>query len=196
VCVVVPSSFIAIHIRENPKLSPIDETAQFDYVSRVAHGSVPRLGQYLMPSTLELLSCTGTAFAFSGNPPCQGPKTPTAYIGGGFQYEAQQPPTYYAATVPFRWMGVHLLGMSSLTSARATGAMWVSTGLLTLWMAGRIGVCTRCHLSGFHCVQRRSINFRGINCGAHGSSRLASSGTVDHTDTGVHRICGHFIQIE
>jgi hypothetical protein len=138
VCVVAPSSLIAIHIKENPKLSPIDEITQFDYVSRMAQGSMPRLGQFLLPSTLKLLSCTGTALVGTGNPPCPGSSNPRRYVGGGYQYEAQQPPTYYAITVPLRWVGVHIFGMRSLTAARASGALWVSAALFLLWMAGRL----------------------------------------------------------
>jgi hypothetical protein len=137
VCVIVPSSLIGLHIHENPRLSPIDEAAHFDYVSRVAHGSIPRLGQFLLPSTLHLISCTGTALAFTP-PHCPGSPEPRRYAGGGYQYEAQQPPTYYVATVPIRWVGNHLFGMSPLTAARAGGALWMSLGLLLLWMAGRI----------------------------------------------------------
>ena len=144
ICVVAPSSLIAAHIHENPHLSPIDEAAQFDYVTRVAHGSVPRLGQRLLPATFKMISCTGTAFAGHLAPPCPGSADPNAYAGGGFQYEAQQPPTYYAVSVPLRWVGVHIFGWQSLAAARLTGALWVSVGLLLLWMAAALlGVSTR-----------------------------------------------------
>ena len=137
VCVIVPTSLIGLHIHENPQLSPIDEAAHYDYVSRIADGGFPRLGQFLLPSTLHLISCTGTALATSA-PHCPGSSNPKSYAGGGYQYEAQQPPTYYAATVPIRWVGDHLFGMSPLTAARAGGVLWMSAGLILLWMAGRI----------------------------------------------------------
>jgi hypothetical protein len=144
VCVLAPSCLIVLHVRENPRLSPIDEAAQFDYVSRVADGNIPRLGQPLLPSTLKIISCTGSAYSTPQGPPCPGSKDPRLYAGGGYQYEAQQPPTYYAAEVPFRWVGVHLFGLASLTAARLVGALWVSLGLLLTWMAGRVmGVSTR-----------------------------------------------------
>jgi hypothetical protein len=131
-------SFVAIHVHENPQLSPIDEPAQFDYVSRIAQGSVPRLGQFLLPSTLHEISCAGYALGSAGIPPCPGTKEPRSYPGDGYQYEAQQPPTYFALTVPMQWLGVHLLGMGRLTSARMAGALWLALGLLTLWMAGKV----------------------------------------------------------
>src|SRR3974390_1045876 len=137
VCVIVPTSLIGLHIHENPRLSPIDEAAHYDYVSRIADGGFPRLGQFLLPSTLHLISCTGTALAISA-PHCPGSSNPRNYAGGGYQYEAQQPPTYYVATVPIRWVDAHLFGMSPLTAARAGGVLWMSAGLILLWMAGRI----------------------------------------------------------
>jgi hypothetical protein len=144
VCVLIPSSLIGIHIHENPRLSPIDEITQYDYVNRLAAGSFPRLGQSLLPSTLHVLSCRGSAFPEGSTPPCPGTANPRQYPGGGYQYEAQQPPTYYAATVPVRWLGVQLFGLDEVTAARAGGALWVSFGLLLLWMAGGIlGVSRR-----------------------------------------------------
>jgi hypothetical protein len=149
VCVAAPSALIATHIHENPHLSPIDEAAQFDYVSRIANGSMPRLGQLLLPDTFKLISCTGTALQGLETPPCPGSKHVKDYAGGGYQYEAQQPPTYYAVTVPLRWVGVHVFGMKSLTAARLTGALWVSAGMLLLWMAAALlGVSIKRRIPG------------------------------------------------
>jgi hypothetical protein len=138
ICVLIPSSLIAIHIRENPRLSPIDETAQFDYVSRMASGSIPRLGQFQLPSSLSVQSCIGEAFSYTADPKCPGSRNPADYPGGAYQYEAQQPPTYYAVTVPIRWVGVHVLGLDSLDAARIGGVLWLSIGLLLLWITGML----------------------------------------------------------
>jgi hypothetical protein len=137
VCFVAPVTFITLHIHENPAFSPIDEPAQFDYVNRIAEGSMPRLGQRLLPSTLHQISCLGLALQGSKLPACPGTDKPSNY-DGGYQYEAQQPPTYYALAIPVRWIGVHVFGMSNLNATREVGAFWVSLGLLTLWMAGRV----------------------------------------------------------
>ena len=143
VCIVAPFSLVTLHIHENPRLSPIDEPAEFDYISRIAHESIPRLGQPFLPSTLQMMSCTGFASPFH-LPPCKGSHHPADYPGAGYQYEAQQPPTYYAISVPLRWVGVHVFGFDGLTAARATGALWLSAGLLLLWMTGRLmGVAIR-----------------------------------------------------
>jgi hypothetical protein len=82
------------------------------------------------------MSCIGQAGA--RYPPCPGTGNPNDYGVGAYQYEAQQPPTYYALAVPLRWVGVHLFRMANLTATRAVGALWVALGLLVLWMAGRV----------------------------------------------------------
>jgi hypothetical protein len=138
VCVIVPTFLIALHVHYNPGFSPIDEVKHYDYVNRMAEWSVPRLGQTLLPETLHELSCNGTEYSYRGLPRCVGKPGVKAYPGDIFQAEAQQPPTYYLLTVPLRWFGHHIMRMSDLTAARSAGALWVSLGLLLLWMAGRV----------------------------------------------------------
>lgn len=139
VCVAAPTALVSVHIHENPMLSPIDEGAHYDYVTRIADGGFPRLGQRLQPSSLRLLACTGTALSGLVTPPCNAPVLRASqFPGGGYQYEAQQPPTYYAITVPLRWVGIHVLGLGDLAGTRATGVLWLVAGLLMLWAAGRI----------------------------------------------------------
>ena len=101
VCLVAPAALIVAHIHENPEFSPIDEAAHWDYVTRIANGGFPRLGQRLQPSTLRTLACRKTALSKPVAPPCsQRILRPDQFAGGGYQYEAQQPPVYYAVTVP------------------------------------------------------------------------------------------------
>ena len=139
VCVAAPTALVAVHIHENPMFSPIDEAAHYDYVTRIADGGFPRLGQRLQPSTLRALACTGTAFSGLHTPPCTSPVLRASqFAGGGYQYEAQQPPTYYAITVPLRWGAIHVLGLRSLSATRAVGDLWLVIGLLLLWAAGRV----------------------------------------------------------
>jgi len=138
VCVIVPTFLIALHVHYNPRFSPIDEVTHYDYVNRMAELSVPRLGQTLLPETLHELSCIRTEYPYKGLPACPGKSSPKAYPGDSFQAEAQQPPTYYLLSVPLRWLGVHVMRMSGLTATRMAGALWVSLGLLLLWMAGRV----------------------------------------------------------
>jgi len=137
-CVIVPAALVGIHIHENPKLSPIDEGAHLDYVTRIEHGSMPRLGQRLQPSTLRVTACAGFVLKVK-LPPCDARRlTPQEFPGGGYQYEAQQPPTYYAVTVPFRLFFFDVLGVSDPDATRLVGILWLVGGLLLLWAAARL----------------------------------------------------------
>jgi hypothetical protein len=137
-CVVAPTTLAAVHIHENPVLSPADEAAHFDYVTRLAHGGFPRIGQLLQPSTLRIIECRRTGLRGLVIPPCNTVPKPDRFPGGGEQYEAQQPPAYYALTVPLRWLAVFVFGFSDLTGTRATGIVWLVLGLLLLWVACRV----------------------------------------------------------
>jgi hypothetical protein len=139
VCVAAPTLLIVTHIHENPQFSPIDEAAHWDYITRIAHGAFPRLGQRLQPTTLRALSCRGTALSAIITPPCsQRVLKPDEFEGGGYQYEAQQPPVYYAITVPMRWVAIDVVGMGDVGGTRASGIVWLCVGLLVLWAAGRV----------------------------------------------------------
>jgi hypothetical protein len=140
VCVVAPVTLVALQIDANPKFSPLDEAAHFDYIDRVADGEVPRQGQELLPATLRTVACTGNALAGARTPPCTAPALrPEQFPGRGSQYEAQQPPTYYALTVPVRWVTQHVLGVGNrLDATRAASIAWLVAGLLLAWAAGRV----------------------------------------------------------
>jgi hypothetical protein len=138
-CVVAPSSLVLVHIHENPLFSPIDEPAHLDYVTRVADGGLPRLGQSLQQSTLRDVACTGIALSGLALPACSTSVLDTDHFpGNAEQYEAQQPPTYYAATVPLRWFTHDILGVADPEATRLTGVAWLVVGLLLLWAAGRL----------------------------------------------------------
>jgi hypothetical protein len=139
VCVFVPVLLVALQTAQNPKFSPIDEAAHWDYAKRVAGGSVPRMGQVLEQSTLREEACRGTALEGLVVPKCRTPVLKaSSFPGGGQQYEAQQPPTYYALTVPVRWLGHDVFGLSDLGATRAGGYLWLPLGLLALWCAGLV----------------------------------------------------------
>ncbi len=139
VCVFVPVLLVALQTAQNPKFSPIDEAAHWDYVKRIAGGSVPRMGQLLEQGTLREQSCRETALGGLVVPDCRTAVLRASnFPGGGQQYEAQQPPTYYALTVPVRWLGHDVLGFSDVGATRAGGYLWLPLGLLALWCAGLV----------------------------------------------------------
>jgi len=137
-CIVAPVSLVALHIHENPTFSPTDEAEHWDYLKTLAEGKIPRLGQRLQPSTIRALECRLTGLHGFVLPPCGSLPSPKVYPGGGYEYEAQQPPGYYALTIPIRWIGIDVLGFDDLTASRIGGIVWLVAGLLLFWAAGRL----------------------------------------------------------
>lgn len=139
-CIVGPVALGAGQIANNPKLSPIDEAAHYDYVNQVAQGSIPRQGEHFLSSTLRTVVCRGTVLEHRRLPSCDARQLPFGrFPGGASQYEALQPPTYYALTVPLRWFTQHILRVNNqLDATRATGIIWLVVGLLLCWAAGRV----------------------------------------------------------
>ena len=138
-CVVLPAVLIGIHVHENYALSPQDESSEYDYVNRVAAGSVPGVEQPLLPATLRLIACHGVAAPGLALPPCgSGTLTASEFGPLGYSDEAQQPPVYYAITAGLRWIPRQLLGVSLLSATRLTGIAWLAAGLLLLWGTGRL----------------------------------------------------------
>jgi hypothetical protein len=138
VCIVAPTTLVALQIDANPKFSPVDEAAHFDYVERISEGEIPRQGERLTETTLRELACRKSALEALRAPPCSTPRLEFDQFTATYQYEAQQPPTYYALTLPLRWVAHKVLGIDSILDAtRAAGILWLIAGLLLLWAAGR-----------------------------------------------------------
>ncbi len=138
VCILLPVALVAIHVHENPSLSPIDEWAHYDYVDEIAAGRLPRLGELLLPSTMRTMACQGIDLKGVRWPPCSAATTVARDFGASaYQYEAQQPPGYYAISALLRAIPAHL-GVSQLNATRLVGAFWLALGLSCLWIAGRL----------------------------------------------------------
>lgn len=139
VCIAAPAALAGLQIDAQPKLSPLDEPAHFDYVNRVAAGELPRQGQRLRADTLRTMACRRFAIE-TPVPPCgQQRLHPDQFPGGGWQYEAQQPPTYYALTGAMRWLAQHGLRIGDrMDATRVASTVWLIAGLVLLWSAGRV----------------------------------------------------------
>ena len=138
VCIVAPATLVGIQIDKNPAFSPIDEAAHFDYVERASRGEAPRAGQHLTQTTLRELACRGSALKGVQAGPCDAPVLRYDQFSNSWQYESQHPPTYYALTVPMRWVAEKLGAANLLVATRLTGIAWLVAGLLLLWAAGRV----------------------------------------------------------
>jgi hypothetical protein len=142
VCVAGPAAIVAVHMNRSPTFSIEDEQEHFDYVQRIAQGTIPRLGERLLPSTDYLARCVARTPLFYPVPACHTATRRTLsrfyHSRDNAQYEAQQPPIYYAVTAVIRWPFIHIFGMKVLPGTRATGAIWLAAGLLLFWLAAVI----------------------------------------------------------
>ena len=133
-CVVLPTAVVGNVIQRHSQFSPIDEGAHFDYVERLYSHGIPVLGDRLLPSTLREIACRGTALPGIVTPPCDSPTfTAKDFPGEGFQYEAQQPPLYYAVAAPIAKVVEKVVGLGPVGSARITGLLLLIAGLLLSW---------------------------------------------------------------
>ena len=139
VCVVVPALLVISTIDRHPKFSPIDEGAHFDYVERIYDKGIPTFGDRLLRSSLREMACRGTRLEGLVVPPCDAKVMKyDLFLGGAYQYEAQQPPLYYALTAPIARIIKGVTGIGALGAARLVGVLWLTLGLLVLWRASRL----------------------------------------------------------
>lgn len=133
-CVVLPTAVVGSVIQRHSQFSPIDEQAHFDYVERLYSHGVPVLGDRLLPSTLKEIACRGTALPGIVTPPCDSATfTAKDFPGEGYQYQAQQPPLYYAITAPIAKVVEKMVGLGPVGSARVIGVLSLIAGLLLSW---------------------------------------------------------------
>ena len=133
-CVVLPTAVVGNVIQRHSQFSPIDEQAHFDYVERLYSHGVPMLGDRLLPSTLREIACRGTALPGIVTPPCDSPTLAAKdFPGEGYQYQAQQPPLYYAITAPVAKVMEKVVGLGPVGSARIMGVLLLVAGLLLSW---------------------------------------------------------------
>jgi hypothetical protein len=135
VVVVLPAVLVGLAVATTPALSALDEFAHIDYVRRVSDFEVPRVGDKIEPETAQEAACRKIGGRRPA--PCGEPVDLDRFDALGYQYEAQQPPLYYAVVAAVRpLVQVGPIG-SFVTAARLTGILWLVAGLATLWLACR-----------------------------------------------------------
>ena len=133
-CVVLPTAVAGSVIQRHSQFSPIDEGAHFDYVERLYSHGIPVLGDRLLPSSMKEIACRGTALPRIVAPPCDSSSfTGKGFPGKGHQYEAQQPPLYYAVAAPIAKVVEKVVGLGPVGSARIVGVLLLIAGLLLSW---------------------------------------------------------------
>ena len=133
-CVVLPTAVVGNVIQRHSQFSPIDEGAHFDYVERLYSHGIPVFGDHMLTSSLREIACRGTALDGIVTPACDAKEFPyDQWPGGAWQYEAQQPPLYYAVTAPIAKAIDKVITRGILGSIRIVGLLWLIAGLLLMW---------------------------------------------------------------
>ncbi len=140
VCVGTPVLVVTRTVALYPPPSPYDEVQHLDYTTRLSRGELPRLGDRLTQRQLRLQACARVNIDRKPPPRCDDRRfDPDDFTAGGYQYEAHQPPAYYAVTTGLRFVTSRVLGIDDeLDATRLTGIAWLAAGLLVLWVAGRL----------------------------------------------------------
>ena len=131
-------ALVSLHINDYRVLSPFDEAAHLDYLSRVLDGEIVRRGETMSQSALRVAACRGSELEDLRLPPChRGNYDPEDFPDRGFNYLHEHPPTFYFVTaLPVRLLTA--LGMEDVVEAgRWTAGLWLALGLVAFWIAGR-----------------------------------------------------------
>ena len=136
VAVVVPAVLVSVTVVRHPAFSRLDEYAHSDYLRRIEQGEVPRVGEKMLEETVEDVQCR--TVQGNRNAPCGLDHYSTELLGAnGYQYEAQQPPLYYALSALLRQPARIGPADDFVATARLTGVVWLSAGLLVFFLACR-----------------------------------------------------------
>jgi hypothetical protein len=136
--VILPALLVADVIVKSPELSVLDEPVHIDYLRRIEQGEVPRIGDLVELETVRDVQCRTVQGRVTA--PCGLPLDryyPDMLGAAGYSYEAQQPPLYYVVTAGLRQLARIGPADDFVTTARVTGAAWLSAGLLVFWLAAR-----------------------------------------------------------
>lgn len=137
---------VGLHVRDDGRLSPIDETQHIDYLVKAAHFQIPRLGELDGAVARQEAACRGIELAQLPLPSCADATTAPnqAFPELGIDTSGDDPPLYYVTTgVTAEAMKTVLHLGSVATAARLLGFAWLAAGIVLFWLAmGELGVAT------------------------------------------------------
>ncbi|MDO4899384.1 hypothetical protein [Actinomyces sp.] len=141
---VLASIVTARYVYVHPALSPIDEYNYVDAVDKASRGVLAREGQTVDGLAREAASCRGfgleqESVTYSGT--CGVDEPLDVYPWNGHSTAGVHSPVYYFTTA---WMAKAIMavlpGLSLITAARLTGALWLAVGMLVLaYLLRRVG---------------------------------------------------------
>lgn len=136
--ILVGTAVVGLHIRDDVRLSPIDETQHVDYLAKAAEFHIPRVEETDGPVAREEVSCRGIETSAYEAPTCASWSSApiTAYPEDGVDTAAVDPPLYYTVTgLAARAVKAVLHLQSLVTAARLLGIAWLIAALVLLWLA-------------------------------------------------------------
>ncbi len=153
----VALSIVAFHIKDHPQFSRVDELQHYDYVLKSPSAGV-RIGEQYGLAAMREVACRGIDLGgwVPGStmlPECGDPlPEPSLSHSTGYNTAYLHTPLYYTVT---GLVGEAVLWLpwveSSLVAYRLVGAIWLATGLITLWYTlgvAHVSVASRAALVG------------------------------------------------
>lgn len=137
--IIASFAFVFSNVAQHSEaFSPLDEWVYFDYVTKVPSQGFVHVGEAIGAEALYRMSCFGDADGPSGMP-CNGPNgtynDPSEYSFKGITSAAGYTPAYFWATWGVANTVSSVTGIDFFKVARATGAIWLSAGMLFLFLA-------------------------------------------------------------
>ncbi|PHP52403.1 hypothetical protein [Actinomyces ruminis] len=126
-----------VQIMRVTEISPIDEATHIDYVWRIMHGELPHRGDIYTPFTLEEWSCRKQASLYDKLPEC-GVTDPSQFDVITENYNAWQPPGFFAVVALMTRIGMVVTSLDPVTLMRISCAVLVAVGLMMVYALMRM----------------------------------------------------------
>jgi len=126
-----------VQIMRVTEISPIDEVTHIDYVWRIMHGELPHRGDTYTPFTLEEWSCRKQASVYNKLPEC-GVTDPSQFGVIMENYNAWQPPGFFAVVALMTRIGMVVTSLDPVTLMRLSCAIIVAVGLMMVYALMRM----------------------------------------------------------
>lgn len=126
-----------VQIMRVTEISPIDEATHIDYVWRIMHGGLPHRGDLYSSFTLEEWSCRKQASVYNKLPEC-GVTDPSQFGVIMENYNAWQPPGFFAVVALMTRIGMAVTSLDPVTLMRVSCAIIVSVGMMMVYALMRM----------------------------------------------------------
>jgi hypothetical protein len=133
--VIVGGVAVGLHLRDDRKLSPIDEVQHVDYMVKAGTLHLPRNGEKDGLIARHEAACRGIEAPYTP-PPCAsaGSAPDTAFPEDAFDTASSDPPLYYVVT-GLAARALHAVAHldSYVTAGRLLGIAWLASAMVVLW---------------------------------------------------------------